>query len=117
VTEVSAVAYLKAYSSIVLTLEGIVTEVRPEANEKAELPIVVTPSGMTALPVQPECSVTTLFEIVNEPEPVTAPSVTQSIEVTDPAKAGAMVELEKTKANELTRINDRRTGNHFRFYR
>lgn len=38
------------------TLEGMVTEVRPLQEEKAELPMLVTPEGMVAevRPLQPE---------------------------------------------------------------
>jgi hypothetical protein len=75
---------LKAANPIVVTLSGIVTDVKPVAPLKARSPIAVTPSSITAEPEQPEELVTMLPVIMKVPPPeqATGPSAT--------AEAGAL---------------------------
>jgi hypothetical protein len=62
-----------------VTVAGIVTEASADELRNALTPIAVTPLGIGANPVQSSSSMTTLSVIVKLPEPVTDPTVTQSM--------------------------------------
>ena len=51
VIDVRALHLKKAQSPMLVTLFGMVTDVRDSHPEKAELPILVTPSGIGTLPM------------------------------------------------------------------
>jgi hypothetical protein len=74
---------------MLLTLAGIVTDVRPLAPLNAYAAIASTPFGTTALPVQLLFVTTTLASTVKVPDPVTDPSVTHDTAPSSTATAFA----------------------------
>ena len=97
-----------ALLKMLLTLAGIVTDVRPLAPLNANCAIDSTPSGITALPVQLACPVTAFCEIVNVPEPVTDPSVTQGMSPSATAFAGFSTKPDIVKAKVVIIVAKRR---------
>ena len=101
---------LNAHWPMLLTLAGIVTDIRPFAPLNANSPISSTPLGTMALPVQPSFPTTTLSSIVKVPAPDTDPSVTQLTFSTTAALTGLNTKPESANASDVTRMEIRRIG-------
>jgi len=115
VTDLSASVLGKAFSSIDMTLAGIVTLVSEELKPNEYRAIEVTPLGMGALPVQSLLLITTLDSIKKVPLPVTDPSVSQFTIPLVPsyspsAIAGLVAKPDKTRATVVTDTESRRIG-------
>ena len=95
---------------MLVTLAGIVTDVRPLAPLNAYAAIASTPFGITALPVQLSCPVTTFSKMVKVPEPVTDPSVTHDMgpSSTATAFAGLKTKPDIVKAKVVIIVAKRR---------
>ena len=94
-----------------LTLDGIVTDVRPLAELNANPAIDSTPSGITAFPLHPRPETTMLSSIVKVPDPVTDPSVTQLTTSSAKAFAGLKTKPESTNAVVVRSVANLRISN------